>query len=99
MGIQIKLQIEIDDVSDVQLLHALESLLKNVKSSNVVQTGSDTAVAPAPRRRKPPKPRFADAYETAARMQFLKALVAVERNLGHAPRFRRSILENGTHSG
>ena len=60
MGIHIKLQIEIDDVEDVQLIHALESLLK---VSGVVSKSSTEAAVPtkpAPRRRKPPKPRFAD---------------------------------------
>ena len=75
MGIQIKLQIEIDDVDDVQLLHALESLLKNVKPSSVVQTLPEepTSTTP-PRRRRPPKPRFAEGPPRQRWAQFLNAL-------------------------
>ena len=74
MGIQIKLQIEIDDVSDVQLLHALESLLKNVNTTKTVETELEPPVEKAPRRRKPPKPRFADEPPKERWHLFLRAL-------------------------
>ena len=74
MAIQIKLQIEIDDVDDVQLLQALEKLLKHAKSSTEIDSDSSESIDESPRRRRPPKPRFADSPPRERWVQFLEAL-------------------------
>lgn len=73
MGIHIKLQIEIEDVEDVQLLSALESLLKTAHNRATPVEASVTDTAPQ-RRRKPPKPRFPDGSPTERFEQFRAAL-------------------------
>ena len=74
MPIQIKLQIEIDDVEDVQLLEALESLLKTVKRTDNAPTSLDPPKLEKTRRRRPPKPRFADGPPEERWQRFLEAL-------------------------
>ena len=73
MGIHIKLQIEIDDVEDTQLLSALESLLKTAQH-HTAPVEAPVTPAPAQRRRKPPKPRFPDGSPTERFEQFNAAL-------------------------
>ena len=73
MGIQIKLQIEIDNVEDAQLLRAIESLLKTAQTQS--PPPAPAAVDPSPqRRRKPPKPRFPDGSPEERFEQFNNAL-------------------------
>lgn len=73
MGIHIKLQIEIDDVEDAQLLRAIESLLKTAQTHS--SAPPESIVEPPPqRRRKPPKPRFPDGSPEERFAQFSNAL-------------------------
>ena len=76
MGIQIKLQIEIDDVEDAQLLRAIESLLKTANKTDETDSKPPLTdvVEGQQRRRKPPKPRFPDGSPTERFNQFCAAL-------------------------
>lgn len=73
MGIQIKLQIEIDDVEDAQLLRAIESLLKIAQPQSSTPAPATDESRPQ-RRRKPPKPRFPDGSPDERFEQFNNAL-------------------------
>ena len=83
MGIQIKLQIEIDDVEDAQLLRAIESLLKTAKQTDETDSKPPLTdvVEGQQRRRKPPKPRFPDGSPTERFNQFCAACRPARNNL------------------
>lgn len=74
MGIHIKLQIEIDDVEDAQLLRAIESLIKTAKPHSQVSQETTPDVGVPQRRRRPPKPRFPDGSPSERFEQFNNAL-------------------------